>query len=166
MTPDELCKSGKEHGNQAALFCWSACAAQFGFEYASDDFAYNLVTRNSLSWKPGFGQPYPVPVLSRLHVIHNQGHGDAIRGARAKAEGVKAGVPDIFLPVPRLENGGAWFAGLYIELKQEKYRTHKDGGVSEKQSEWIDYLRGAGYCVEVAYGWREAAQAITKYLKH
>lgn len=164
MTPDELCKSGKEHGHQMALFAWAACAAQFGFEYADDDLAYNVNTRNSLSWKGV--SAYPVPSLRWLHAIHNQGHGDAIRGARAKAEGVKAGVLDLFLPVPRLENGGAWFAGLYIELKQEQYRTRKDGGVSTKQREWIDYLRSAGYCVEVAYGWREAAQAIIKYLKH
>jgi len=157
MTPDELAKSGSEFGHQTALFAWAACAALHGFEYAGDDLAYNHVTRNSLSWR--FGAAYPVPVLSRLHAIHNQGHGDAIRGARAKAEGVRAGVPDVFLPVPR--NG---LCGLYVELKQQKYRNAKDGGLKKGQEDWIDYLRNAGYRVEVAYGWREAAQHIQNYL--
>lgn len=157
MTPDDLCKSGKEHGEQTALFAWAACAALHGFEYASDDLAYKHETRQSLSWK--FGPSYTVSVLSRLHAIHNQGHGDAIRGARAKAEGVRAGVPDVFLPV-RKRN----YAGLYVELKQQKYRTAKDGGLKKEQIYWIDYLRNAGYRVEVAYGWREAAQHIQNYL--
>jgi len=157
MTPDDLCKSGLEHGEQTALFAWAACAALYGFEYASDDWAYNHATRQALSWK--FGAAYPVPELSRLHAIHNQGHGDKIRGARAKAEGVRAGVPDTFLPCPR--NG---FCGLYIELKQVKLKTTKDGGLSEKQVDWINYLRGAGFRVEIAYGWREAANFIRDYL--
>lgn len=163
MTPDDLCKSGKEHGEQTALFAWSANAALYGFEYAGDDLSYDHRTRNSLAVK--YGPAYLVPVMSRLHAIHNQGHGDKIRGARAKAEGVRAGVPDICLPFPKFENGGAWHSGLYIELKQQKFRTTKNGGVSEKQDDWIAYLRGAGYVACVCYGWREAAAAITRYVK-
>lgn len=154
MTPDDLCKSGKEHGEQVALFAFISCAALYGFDVAHD-------------WAAGMGVEvaktsrahWPLPVLKRLHAIHNQGHGDAIRGARAKAEGVRAGVPDIFLPV-RMRN----YAGLYIELKQQKYRTAKNGGLKPEQIEWIDYLRNAGYRVEVAYGWREAARHIQNYL--
>lgn len=154
MTPDDLCKSGKEHGEQVALFSFVSCAALYGFDIAHD-------------WASGMGieaakssrtNRSPLPVLKRLHAIHNQGHGDAIRGARAKAEGVRAGVPDVFLPVPTRTH-----AGLYIELKQQKYRTAKDGGLKKEQLDWIDYLRNVGYCVVVAYGWREAARHIENY---
>lgn len=163
MTPDDLCKSGKEHGEQTALFAWSAVAALYGFEWADHDEAYDHRTANSLAFK--YGPAYTVPELRRLHAIHNQGHGDKIRGARAKAEGVRAGVPDIFLPVVKLENGGAWFPGLYVELKQQKFRDTKGGGLSKTQEDWHEYLREAGYIVRVAYGWREAAAIIREYLK-
>lgn len=160
MTPDDLCKSGKEHGEQTALFCWAACAAKFGFAYAGDDLAYDHRTRGSLSFH--FGPSYTIPELERLHAIHNQGHGDAVRGARAKAEGVRAGVPDIFLPAPKFHHG---FAGLYVELKQTKYRNAKNMGLTGDQPGWIDYLRLAGYKVEIAFGWREAAAAIMRYVQ-
>lgn len=163
MTPDDLCKSGKEHGEQTALFAWAAVAALYGFEYARHDEAYDHRTRNVLA--ASCGRPYVIPVLSRLHAIHNQGHGDAIRGARARAEGVRAGVPDTFLPMPKFENGGAWVAGLYIELKQRAHKDKKGGGVTEKQNDWITYLRDAGYIVDVAYGWREAADIIERYVR-
>ncbi|MFO4987381.1 hypothetical protein RCK87_26925, partial [Salmonella enterica subsp. enterica serovar 1,4,[5],12:i:-] len=59
-----------------------------------------------------FGNAYQIPQLKRLFAIHNQGHGDKIRGNRAKAEGVKKGVPDLMLPV--VIDG---YAGLFVELK-------------------------------------------------
>ena len=154
MTPDELAKK-TEHGHQAALFAWANQAARYGFEHAANDLSYDYRTRGSL-WE----RPYEIPALNLLFAIHNQGHGDKIRGGRAKAEGVKAGVPDTMLPVPL---GG--YHGLFIELKLPKYKTAKDGGRSEKQDKWIASLQDAGYCVCVAYGWKEAAQIITEYLK-
>ena len=73
---------------------------------------------------------------------------------RLKKEGVKAGVPDIGLPVPR----GAYH-GLYIELKVGKNKT------SLKQKEWISMLKEQGYFVEVCYGWIAAKEVIENYLK-
>ena len=102
MTPDELAKAGTEHAHQKALFAWANCAARYGFEYADDDRAYNKLLRATIQDKI----PYEAPVLMHLFAIHNQGHGDAIRGGRARAEGVKAGVPDIMLPVPRVNIHG------------------------------------------------------------
>jgi hypothetical protein len=157
MTPNELARVS-EHGNQRAVFAWANCAALYGFEYANDDLAYSLATRESLGWK--YGNPYPIPPLMWLYAVHNQGHGDKIRGGRAKAEGVKSGVPDMCLPYPF---GG--YAGAYIELKQEKYRNRANGGRSEKQDEWIAYLAEVGYFVRTAYGWREATQYLTEYLR-
>lgn len=71
---------------------------------------------------------------------------------RLKNEGVKAGVPDLFLAVAR---GG--YHGLFIEMK-------KPGGrVSQKQREWHDRLRAAGYRVLVRYGHQEAIHALVVY---
>ena len=74
--------------------------------------------------------------------------------ANLKKEGVKAGVPDIVLPVPR----GAYH-GLYIELKVGRNKT------SLKQKEWISMLKEQGYFVEVCYGWIAAKEVIENYLK-
>lgn len=159
MTPDDLAKAGTEHAHQRALFAWANMAALYGFDYANNDLAYDARTRESLSlWAMQY------PDLKRLFAIHNQGHGDQIRGARAKAEGVKAGVPDIMLPLPRFENGGAWHAGLFIELKRPKDGKKAKGRASETQNDWIPYLCEAGYIAKVAIGWREAADIIQAYV--
>ena len=154
MTPDELAKRGLEHSEQKALFAWAAMAAMCGFEYANDDLSYDIRTRAGLRY-----WAYEVPQLSRLFAIHNQGHGDQIRGARARAEGVKAGVPDIMLPWPKFENGSAWHAGLFIELK----RKTKKGRASAGQDDWLAYLCDVGYVAIAAVGWREAADVIEAY---
>ena len=41
------------------------------------------------------------PELGLLFAVPNGGRRDAVTGARLKAEGVKAGVPDVWLPVAR-----------------------------------------------------------------
>ena len=79
---------------------------------------------------------------------------NAAEAARFKAEGVKAGVPDLFLPVPRCEKHGLW-----IEMKRRE-----GGRVSEHQSEWIQQLLAQGYAVEVCYGWEEASKVLLGYL--
>lgn len=158
MTPDDLCKSGKEHGEQMALFAWANCAVQYGFEAADDSRAYDRLTRAAMFVEVNFGS-YEVPALSRLFAIHNQGHGDKIRGARAKAEGLKAGVPDIMLPVASHP-----YHGLFIELKQTKHKSAKNGGRSDAQDDWLGYLRLAGYSAVTCYGWRDATAAIKWYL--
>lgn len=50
--------------------------------------------------------------LALLHHIPNGGARSKATAGRLKAEGVKAGIPDICLPVPK--NG---YGALYIELK-------------------------------------------------
>lgn len=75
-------------------------------------------------------------------------------GARLKAEGVVAGVPDVFLASPR-----QGFHGLYIEMKRQK-----GGRLESSQKDIIARLRQAGYRVEVCKGWWEAREAIENYL--
>ena len=89
-----------------------------------------------------------------MYHIPNGGRRDKITGARLKAEGVVAGVPDVFLASPR-----QGFHGLYIEMKRQR-----GGTVQATQKELITALRQAGYRVEVCKGWWEAREAIENYL--
>lgn len=95
-----------------------------------------------------------MPGLALLFAIPNGGRRDAVTGARLKAEGVRAGVPDLFLPVAR-----RGFHGLFIELKAP------GGGASPEQRGWIARLRQAGYSAEVCCGWEAAALTLTHYLE-
>uniref|UniRef100_UPI0032601406 VRR-NUC domain-containing protein n=1 Tax=Clostridium sp. NkU-1 TaxID=1095009 RepID=UPI0032601406 len=73
--------------------------------------------------------------------------------ARLKAQGVKAGVPDLHLPIPK----GA-YAGLYIEMK---YNT---GTVEDEQKEWIKAMKAAGHYACVCYGYDYAVKVIEEYV--
>lgn len=94
------------------------------------------------------------PELSRLFHVPNGGSRGPAEAGRFKAMGVKRGVPDVFLDVPR---GG--FHGLRIEMK----RRH-GGKVSEDQTDWIDWYNSNGYRAVVCYGWDEAREEIENYL--
>ena len=94
------------------------------------------------------------PELRLLFHIPNGGGRSKAEAGRFKMEGVKAGVPDLFLPVARGK-----CHGLFIELKRQ------DGGrVSAEQKAWIDELRGQGYEARVCCGWEHASEALLWYL--
>lgn len=93
--------------------------------------------------------------LDLMHAIPNGGKRDIRTAARLKAEGVKAGVPDIFLPVAR---GGKH--GLYIELKRKR-----GGKVRPEQTEWKTALEAQGYQCEVCRGWIAARDVIIAYMQ-
>lgn len=95
-----------------------------------------------------------MPELNLLYHIPNGGSRNKAEAANLKRQGVKAGVPDLFLPVAR---GG--YHGLYIELKFGKNKTSKN------QDKWLSALSKQGYCAMVCYGWVEAKEAICEYLK-
>lgn len=161
MTPWELAKPGTEHAHQRALFAWAAIAADYGFDYADDELAYDHRTRSALSAKY-WSREYPE--LKYMFAIHNQGHGDVIRGGRARAEGVKAGVPDIMLPVVHRSPFMMPCAGLFIELKRPK-TVKRQGIAADKQFEWHAYLNDAGYIAVICYGWEHATHTIRNYME-
>ena len=68
------------------------------------------------------------PELKLLFHVPNGGKRNAAEAARFKAMGVKAGVPDLCLPVPR---GG--YAGLYIEMKYGKKQDNREAGRMDSQ---------------------------------
>ena len=118
------CRKQAEAGEQAALFQWARLNEK------------------------------KYPELALLFHIPNGGKRDAIEGAHLKAQGVKSGVPDIFLPSPKGKHHG-----LFIELKAH------GGRVRESQRAWLDALAGQGYKTAVCYGFDEAREKIEKYMK-
>lgn len=132
LTPEKLASSGTEHGHQSAIFLWAIPAGM------------------------------NCPVLRLMFAIPNGGsRGDTsrsamIRGNQLKSEGVKPGVPDIFLPVCRGNH-----AGLFIEMKKPKGEGSR---VDPDQKEWHDALRAQYYRVEVCWGWMEARDVLCNYL--
>ena len=80
------------------------------------------------------------------------------------AQGVRAGVPDVMLPVVRYNENDSPQGGLFIEMKREIYRNRKNGGRSDDQVLWAEYLQSAGYQYALCYNWMEARDALLKYL--
>lgn len=93
------------------------------------------------------------PELRLIYAIPNGGHRHAAVAKKLKAEGVKAGVPDLHLPVARR----GWH-GLWIELKAI------GKGASKAQKHWLSHLREQGHRAEVCQGWQAAARIIQDYL--
>ena len=95
------------------------------------------------------------PELQGCFHIPNGGSRHPYEAHNLRLEGVKAGVPDICLPVPR---GG--YHGVYIELKRVK-----GGRVSDEQRGWIEFLNRQGYLAVVCKGWEAARGIILNYLR-
>lgn len=159
-------KTNSEFAEQSALFRWANMAERFGYLIADDPNSYNVrgfaQTQFDNAGKLGYKHvSEPLTKLKWLHAIHNQGHGDAIRGAKAKAEGVKAGVADIFLPCPAPYD--MWstkvYHGFYIELKKAV-----GGKPSPDQLDFQWDVRNEGYKHEICHGWLEARKCILDYL--
>lgn len=125
ITPESLAKAGSEHAHQCALFCWAALKEQQD------------------RW----------PELDLMFAIPNGGERNPKVAAQLKAEGVKSGVLDIFLPVAR---GG--FHGLFIEMKI------KGNKASDNQCMFASNVNYQGYQIALCYSWLEAVAALETYL--
>jgi len=93
------------------------------------------------------------PELWLLHAIPNGGKRNLKEAVKFKREGVKAGVPDLFMPVARMG-----YHGLYIEMK------NKEGRLTANQQEWHERLKKQNYAVMTCYSDIEAKEQIVKYL--
>lgn len=129
MTPESLIKpSSTEHMHQVALFAWAALHRE---QY---------------------------PQLRWMFAIPNGGsRGDAksaaIVGGMLKAEGVRPGVSDIFLPAPT-----GYYHGLFIEMK-------KPGG--KPQQNQLDFgaaMEANHYKFAICDHWEKARDLIIAYL--
>jgi hypothetical protein len=94
-----------------------------------------------------------------LFAIPNGGsRRNKFEGYRLKAQGVKAGVSDLFLPVPR---GG--FHGIWIEFKAA---PPFDAAVTDSQKEWLSKMKEQGYDAHLAKGVAAALEVLSHYLRH
>lgn len=129
MTPEQIAKSGSEHSQQAALFAQAALSVG------------------------------KYPMLRWMFAVPNGGDrgNDAatrnIRGGIMKAEGVKPGVYDIFLPY-----AAHGCHGLFIEMKKQ------NGVISHLQKQFGQAMTENGYAQIVCYSWVQAWQVIEQYL--
>lgn len=135
MKPEDIAKSGTEAAHQTALFAQAAL---------------HLKDYPELKW---------------LHASANGGsRGDSvrsrmIRGAQLKAQGVKAGVYDILLPVRRDK-----YSGFYIEMKKPGKLKTKNQGRSDEQVEFAEFAEAQGFCTVVCDNWEIAWAYIVGYL--
>lgn len=114
---------------------------------------------NWCRWKANQGGVWEM--LDLLYHVPNGGRRGKAEASIFKAMGVKAGVPDLFLPVPKMlhgKNGGMAY-GLYIEMKAQ------GGRLQPSQKEWLLKLRSMGYCCRVCFGCEEAERVLEDYLE-
>jgi len=99
------------------------------------------------------------PRLKFLFHVPNGGHRHPSVALKLKRQGVKRGVPDIFLPVKvQYFDPGNTFSGLWIEMKAGKNKPSAD------QMAWINFLRKEGYRVCICWTPEEAIREIEAYL--
>lgn len=107
------------------------------------------------------------PELELLFAVPNGGHRNISVAKKMKAEGVRAGVLDLFLPVARWPH-----PGCAIEMKAEYRYVDPDGqartrrgSTSDAQDWWIEKLRAQGWRVEVCYSAGAAMEVLLGYLR-
>jgi len=89
-----------------------------------------------------------------IYSCPNEGARTARNGARLKAQGLTAGIPDLFLAIP-----SGIYSGMYIEVK-------KPGGkATKKQKAWIDYLNGVGYFAVIHDDAQKAVNSVIHYME-
>ena len=93
--------------------------------------------------------------MQLLYHIPNGGSRHRLEAVHLKQQGVRAGVPDLCLPVAR---DGCH--GLYVEMKRTK-----GGRVSPEQMGWMEALKAEGHMVAVCQGGGMASEINLAYLK-
>lgn len=93
-----------------------------------------------------------IPQLELYYHTPNGGRRDKKTAARLVGQGVKKGVPDIFIPAQ-----GKGMPGIYIELKV--YGNYAD----KEQNEFLRAVKGQGYYACICYGWRAAAEVVDRF---
>ena len=92
------------------------------------------------------------PDLRLLFHVPNGGHRSKATAGRLKAAGVKAGVPDLILLVPRGK-----YHGMVCELKA------RGGRLTPDQRAWLKALEEQDYYPVVAFGVDEALEQFVAY---
>jgi hypothetical protein len=93
--------------------------------------------------------------LKNVFAVPNGSLRNIVVAKKLKAEGVRPGVPDIFVDVPR-----QGYHGMRIEMK----RSDGGKGLSSDQSDWFKRLSDEGYLCYQANGCMDAWAALCVYL--
>lgn len=96
------------------------------------------------------------PALGLIYHIPNERKCSQRQGGKLKKEGVRAGVPDLCLPVANKNHNA-----LYIEMKRKKGNKP-----TTNQLFWITKLNEYGNYATVCYGADQAIDVIKKYLNN
>jgi hypothetical protein len=88
-----------------------------------------------------------------LFAVPNEGKRSPRLGKRMKEQGLRAGVPDLFLAVRGMDLGG-----MFIEMKTPK------GRLTDKQQGWYYYLKHR-YRVHVCRSAQEVVDAVVDYME-
>lgn len=95
----------------------------------------------------------------------NEGKRSFSQGKKMKKEGLKKGVSDLFLAIPKeIENlcemceDYILYCGLWIEVKSKK------GRLSKEQISWLELMKVSRYQACVVYSVGEGLKAIKDYL--
>ena len=110
--------------------------------------------KNLIKWWAMYSSSKGIPE-ELLFAIPNGGKRDVITANILRSEGVRPGVPDLFLAVETYDH-----AGLFIEMKRQK-----GGVVSHKQREFADILQShTSYLHRICRGFDEARHCIEQYI--
>lgn len=124
LTPERIAEVQSEHGQQTALFAWAALP-------------------ETKAMCPGIENMFAIP---------NGGERNLKVASNLKAEGVQAGVADVFLPVALF----GWH-GLWIEMK---WGTNKP---TPEQNDFLSRMEDLEYRTAVCYSFERAKAAIIDY---
>jgi len=94
------------------------------------------------------------PELEWMFAIPNGGHRKISVARRLKREGVKAGVLDVLIPIPRGN-----YIGMWIEMKFGKNKLTKE------QAAFMEKMRDFGYHCAVAYVVDDAVKEVRNYMQ-
>ena len=119
-----------EHSEQATVIAWA--------QMMEGTYPELRWLHSSLN-----GIMIPAPLRIRVAIIRHM-----------KNEGMKVGIPDLFLPVARQS-----YHGLYVEMKIGNNKP------SDKQKEFMAFAEEQGYLDKVCYSADEAIEALQWYLQ-
>lgn len=90
------------------------------------------------------------------YLIHipNEGKRGPTARKDSKRLGLRAGISDLFLALPR-----GCYAGLWLEMKAI------DGKLTAEQVSWLNKMIGSGYAAILCYGFIQAKERIESYLQ-
>lgn len=97
-----------------------------------------------------------IPGVELMFAVPNGGYRLGKTARDLKDEGVKKGVPDVWLPVKGIHENRP-VVGLVIEMKFGKNKA------TPEQEWWLDQMARNGWRTAVCYSWREAAKVICEH---